>query len=106
MDTYSPYVPNVKFELIPIKSLVSNQKYQRNLSQAHIRKTAANFDVHQINPVKVSRRNGVNYVFNGQHTIEVVAAVSRSRDTPVWCMVYEDMAYTVEADTFAQQQKF
>ena len=29
------------------------------------------FDVHQINPVKVSRRDGINYVFNGQHTIEM-----------------------------------
>ena len=29
------------------------------------------FDVHQINPVKVSRRDGINYVCNGQHTIEM-----------------------------------
>lgn len=44
---------------------------------------------HTENPVKVSRRNGINYVFNGQHTIEIVALVSGSRDTPVWCMVYD-----------------
>ncbi len=36
MDPYSSYVPNVHFEKIPIKNLVSNQEYQRNLSQAHI----------------------------------------------------------------------
>lgn len=63
-------------------------------------------DIYQVNPVKVSRRDGVNYVFNGQHTIEIVATVSGSRDTPVWCMIYDDMDYTLEADTFAQQQKF
>ena len=35
-----------------------------------------------------------------------MAAVSGSRDTPVWCMVYADMGYTEEADTVAKQQKF
>lgn len=106
MADYSAFVPDVHFEKIPIKNLVSNQTYQRNLSVAHIQKTAENFDVHQINPVKVSRRDGINYVFNGQHTIEIVAAVSGSRDTPVWCMVYDGMDYTAEADTFAKQQKY
>ncbi|MDE6593696.1 MAG: hypothetical protein K2K57_11630 [Oscillospiraceae bacterium] len=99
------FIPNVHFEQIPIKNLVSNQEYQRNLSKSHIRRTVENFDVNQINPVKVSRRDGINYVFNGQHTIEIVAAVSGSRNTPVWCMVYEDMDYTCEADVFANQQK-
>lgn len=106
MDDYSAFVPDVHFEKIPIKNLVSNQTYQRNLSIAHIQRTAENFDVHQINPVKVSRRDGINYVFNGQHTIEIVSAVSGSRDTPVWCMVYDDMDYAEEADTFAKQQKY
>lgn len=105
MDEFKAFVPDVHFDKIPIKNLVSNQDYQRNLSMAHIRRTIENFDLHQINPVKVSRRNGINYVFNGQHTIEIIAAVSGSRETPVWCMIYEDMDYEVEADTFANQQK-
>lgn len=102
---FKEFVPDVKFELIPIKQLVSNQDYQRNLSMHHVKKTAENFDLYQVNPVKVSRRNGVNYVYNGQHTIEVIALVSGSRDTPVWCMVYDDMDYKEEADVFANQQK-
>lgn len=106
MDQYNDFVPQVHFELIPIVNLVSNQDYQRNLSQKHIRKAAANFDPYQINPVKVSRRDGINYVFNGQHTIEIVATVSGSRETPVWCMVYDDLSYKHEADIFANQMKF
>jgi len=106
MENLDKYVPKVHFEQIPIKNLVSNQKYQRNLSQRHIDRTVKNFDLYQINPVKVSRRNGKNYVFNGQHTIEMIAAVSGSRDTPVWCMVYDDLEYMHEADIFANQQKF
>lgn len=106
MDNLSQFVPNVHFEQIPIKNLVSNQDYQRDLSLAHITKAAENFDLYQINPVKVSRRDGINYVFNGQHTIEIVARVSQSRDTPVWCMIYDDLDYQQEADIFANQQKF
>lgn len=100
------FLPPVKFEAIPIKDLVSDQEYQRKLSVRHVRRAAANFDIYQLNPVKVSRRDGVNYVFNGQHTMEIVAAVSGSRDTPVWCMVYDDLVYRHEADIFANQQKF
>jgi hypothetical protein len=72
----------------------------------HVRRTVENFDLYQINPVKVSRRGGVNYVFNGQHTIEIIATVSESRDTPVWCMIYDDLGYTQEADIFANQLKY
>jgi len=106
MEDFSMFIPKVYFEQIPIKNLVSNQEYQRNLSEHHIHRTAENFDLYQINPVKVSRRDGINYVFNGQHTIEIVAIVSGSRDTPVWCMIYDDLDYYQEADVFANQQKY
>ena len=106
MDDLSRFVPNVTFEKIPIRNLVSNQDYQRNLSQMHVDRAAEHFDPYQINPVKVSRRNGVYYVFNGQHTIEIIARVSGSRDTPVWCMIYDDLNYEHEADIFANQQKY
>lgn len=106
MSELNPFVPDVHFEQIPICNLVSNQEYQRALSLKHIKKAAEHFDPLQINPVKVSRRDGINYVFNGQHTIEIVAAVSGSRETPVWCMVYENLKYETEADIFANQQKF
>lgn len=106
MEDLSVFVPNVHFEQIPIKNLVSNQEYQRTLSQVHIARAAANFDVYQVNPVKVSRRDGINYVFNGQHTVEIIASVSGSRDTPVWYMIYDDLIYEHEADIFANQMKF
>ena len=106
MEDLKRFVPNVHFELIPIKNLVSNQDYQRNLSQMHIDRAVENFDLCQINPVKVSRRDGINYVFNGQHTIEIIAQKSGSRETPVWCMIYDDLNYEQEADIFANQQKY
>ena len=36
MEDYSMFVPNVHFEQIPIKNLVSNQEYQRNISEQHV----------------------------------------------------------------------
>ena len=56
--------------------------------------------------MKVSRRDGTNYVFNGQHTVEIIALKSGSRKTPVWCMVYNDLVYEHEADIFANQLKY
>ncbi len=106
MPDYSMFVPDVHFEQIPIKNLVSSQEYQRNLSQRHVEQTAANFDLRQVNPVKVSRRDGINFIFNGQHTVETVALISGSRDTPVWCMIYDELNYQDEADIFANQMKF
>lgn len=106
MEDFNQFIPMVHFEQIPIKNLVSNQEYQRNLSELHVKRAVANFNPYQINPVKVSRREGINYVFNGQHTIEIIAAVSGSRETPVWCMIYDDLDYEQEADIFANQQKY
>ena len=105
MKNLDVFVPNVYFEKIPIKNLVSNQNYQREISMQRVEETAAEFDLYQINPVKVSRRDGVNYVFDGQHTIEIVAMASGSRETPVWCMIYDDLIYEHEADIFANQAK-
>lgn len=100
------FFANIHFEQIAIKYLESNQDYQRNVSEAHVKRAIENFDPYQVNPVKVSRRNGRNYVFNGQHTIEIIAEVTGSRDTLVWCMIYDDLEYKHEADIFANQQKY
>ena len=63
-DDHRAFIPNVHFELIPIRNLVSNQEYQRNLSIQHVKKAAEHFDIYQINPVKVSRRDGVRKTNN------------------------------------------
>ena len=39
-------ISDVSFELIPIRNLVSNQEYQRPLSENHIRKALEGFDVY------------------------------------------------------------
>lgn len=106
MDNFNDFMPSIHFEQIPIKNLTAEQDYQRRVSISHVKRAVANFSPYQINPIKVSRRNGLNYVVNGQHTIEIIATISGSRETPVWCMIYDDLDYTKEADLFANQQKY
>ena len=52
-----------------------------------------------------SVKNMISSHGNGQHTIEIVATVSGSRETPVWCMIYDSLDYKNEADIFANQMK-
>lgn len=106
IEQFNEFMERIHYERIPIKNLVSNQDYQRALSDLHVKRAVENFDPYQINPVKVSRRDGINYVFNGQHTIEIIAEKTGSRDTAVWCMIFDDLEYAHEADIFANQQKY
>ncbi len=101
----SIFLPKVTFEPIRICDLVTDQEYQRKLSERHVKQIMENFDLCQIRPVRVSRRDGKNFVIDGQHTMETIAIVSGSNETLVWCMVYDDLEYRREADIFANQQK-
>lgn len=83
--------PEVEFKLVPIKDLVSNPAYPDQFSEAPARNTVGDLDVSQFKQVRVQRRNGVHYVIDGQYTVELVASKSGSRDTPIWCMVYDDL---------------
>jgi len=65
MTDFSAFVPNVHYELIPIKNLVSDQAYQRDISWRQVKEIAENFDLAQVNAVKISRRDGKNYVKDG-----------------------------------------
>ena len=102
----NPYLPDVTFEAIPIKDLITDQDYQRALSERHVKQLTDNFDLLQIRPIRVSRRDGKNYVMDGQHTIATIYTASGSAETPVWCMIYEQLEYQREANIFANQQKY
>lgn len=106
MDDFNNLMPQMHFEQIPLKNLTAEQDYQRKISVAHVKKAVENFNPYQVNPVKVSRRDGINYVVNGQHTIEILATIFGTREFPVWCMIFDDLDYTKEADIFANQQKY
>lgn len=99
-------MPPCEHQKIAIKYLVVDEKYQRKLSMVQVMKIVNNFDPFQVNPIKVNRRDGINYVFDGQHTKEALAILTNSRETHVPCMVFFDLDLKGEARVFAEQKNY
>ena len=52
IEQFNEFMGRIHYERIPIKNLVSNQDYQRALSDLHVKRAVENFDPYQINPVR------------------------------------------------------
>lgn len=79
------------------------EKYQRDISEAKIRRALRNYNENIDNPIKVSYRDGHYYIWDGQHTKELKLRRNKGKDLPVRCMVYEGMTYDDEAYMFILQ---
>ena len=95
-----------EYKMLRPSQIRADPLYQRDLDTKRVDKIVKEFKGDTFNEPKVSYRDGIYWVFDGQHTIEIVALKSGSRETPVWCMIYDDLVYTQEADIFANQQKY
>lgn len=96
----APVQHKYEFKLIRAKEIYFNRLYQRELDNSLITQIFNNFDYHEVNPVKVSYREGSYYAFDGQHT---VTALQRKfgDNYLVPCMVYYDIdVWTEEAILF------
>ncbi|MDF2881550.1 MAG: hypothetical protein K0R54_2107 [Clostridiaceae bacterium] len=72
-------------------------KYQRPLEMSRVKKYASEFDKTLLTPIVVSKRNGFNYVVDGQH--RTVLAKTMGLDG-LMALVYEGLTYEEEADYF------
>ena len=86
--------------------LVSSPRIQRSLSTSRVNRIAQNFDPLVVNPIKVSKRGGKYYVFDGQHTLAAIKQVNNGEDVDVECRIYEGIDYEKEAHLFATQFGF
>lgn len=91
---------NGKLEKIPIKELVYNTKLPLDYLKLLAEQSATECEKLHIQPVVIARRNGVNYIINGQHTVDIVVAVTGTRDTAVWCKVFENIHFECEEEIF------
>jgi len=83
-----------KFELIQIKDLVADHMCQKkSASASQNRRFLRNFDSCFAAPIKVVRRNGVNFIINGQATVAAIAYIIGSLKIPVWCEIYDDIEF-------------
>lgn len=83
--------------------LNSTQPYQRDLDQKKIAVIVSNFNIHKFGIIKVSYRDGVYYVYDGQHRLAAIKTKNGGRDCLVECEVHYGLTYEDEARLFAEQ---
>lgn len=94
------------YKLIDINSkrlVIERDKYQRNPSEEKINQIVATWDERIANEPKVSLRDGVYRVFDGQHTILAREALNDHHPVKILCKVYYGLTEQDEADLFAKQ---
>jgi hypothetical protein len=87
--------------LIPIKNLISDSRYQRNLRASVIAAIAKNFDPAKLGVLRVSRRGKFLFaVIDGQHRLEALRQLGY---TEVLCSVQDNLTVQDEAECFRTQ---
>ena len=75
--------------------------YNRSISRARVNDIKRHFHADQVNPVKVSYRDGKYWIIDGQHTSIVLFEMNgRDPRTPIPCEVIDGLTYEQEADLF------
>lgn len=93
--------------MIPSNKLVSPRGiYQRSFNNKRARLIAEFFDERLANPPKVSFRDGVFYIFDGQHTVAARIMLNGGNHLPIKCIAYTGLTEQEEAALFAQQTGF
>lgn len=77
--------------------------YQRDLDAPRVRRIIKEFNPALVNPIKVSHRNGLYYVIDGQHTLAALRTMNGDKDLMVDCIIFEGLTQQDEAYLFAQQ---
>jgi hypothetical protein len=99
-------------ETIRYKELKVDPLYQRRKDMKRVETIVKNFDPAKINLVKVSKRDGYYWIWDGQHTAEACAIYyglkingkfEPNPDAPIECMVFEGLSKEEEAIYFSEQ---
>ena len=96
-------------EMTPYKMEVVNSAdidtttYQRKIQKKKVDRIVAEFNERIANEPKLSYRDGIYYVFDGQHTIAARKQRNDGKDLDIVCKVFYDMTEEEEALLFAAQ---
>lgn len=75
--------------------------YNRTISRVRVNEIKRRFHADQVNPVKVSYRDGKYWIIDGQHTSLALFELNNSDpSTPIPCEVLNGLTYEQEADLF------
>lgn len=62
-----------KYRKLPVATIVTDERYQRELVPARVRRIVRNFDARQLGALEVSERDdGTIAIFDGQHRLEAL----------------------------------
>lgn len=85
------------------RELVIDPAYQRPLDNTKIQNIINKFNPELVNIIKVSRRDGRYYVFDGQHTRAALIQKNGGNHRNVMCKVYEGLTQLDEMELFIAQ---
>ena len=83
--------------------LKSDPSYQRPVDMKRVNQIVKNYNPLLVNPVKVSLRDGDYFIFDGQHSVQVLKIMAGGVDTQISCLVYRGLTQRDEAILFAEQ---
>lgn len=96
-------VCDFEFKQINTKMLDVDHTYQREVDMTRVRAIVRDFSPCLIHPVKVSKRDGKYYIFDGQHTAEALKMKNNGRDLQIWCQVFYGLTWMDEVTLFLAQ---
>lgn len=99
-----PVIPPYQLMVIHSSKLVyPRELYQRGIDRERVEKIAAEFNEYIANEPKVSYRDGIFYMIDGQHTTEGRIERNGGEHLPILCKVYTGLTAEQEAMLFAEQ---
>ena len=97
-------IKNSEKRVINTANMRVDLSYQQPLSVKRVEKIVKNFDERLVNAPKVSFRDGVFWIFNGQHTTAALKIVmGGGKDIDIECEVFYGLTRADEALLFALQ---
>lgn len=89
---------------VKAKDIKADPRYNRVVIKRHVEEIVKKFDPNLLDPCKVSFRDGVYWIFDGNHRLRALIERHNGKDDFfVDCKVYEGMTVADEARMFALQ---
>ena len=92
-----------EYKQMNTKMLSVDKSYQRDTDMKRVRAIAKSFNPCLVHAIKVSKRDGKFFIFDGQHTAEALKLRNNGFDTQVWCQVFSGLTWLDEVELFLEQ---
>lgn len=92
-----------EYKVLRPSQLKVDPLYQRMLDMRRVEKISKEFNGDIFNEPKVSYRDGVYWIFNGQHSVAVWKKIHNNEDKPIMCKVFRGMTWLEECEAFICQ---